>query len=339
MLPSGLALDSLSLVLLLAYGLSIGVALAPAPSGTVRERERSSRRALFAPPALALLAVGLGFWPGLRSLLTGLPDHCGDLADPHPHLCWLHASLFAPSGAAHDAFALVTVAMLLAVAIYHAFLWGQALGRLRLLVAAADPAREPAARALLESGDLRWDGPLSVVAFGAPLCFVHGLRRPHLVISTAVLESLSADDARAILAHEVAHVRRRDNLWRLVGQAALLWHVPGLGRRAFGRWSFCAEAACDEEAAATVGSRIAVAEALVRYQRLLNRTGPAFALGAAFGGAGQLATRVSLLLDPPAGSRWTRWRPWWPALALSVIALQPDAVHTFLEDLLELLHG
>jgi Zn-dependent protease with chaperone function len=337
-MPWGLLLDALSLFLVLSYGLSAVLAIAPPPSGNILDREHTARRRLFAPPALALLAVAMGFWPALRSVLFGIPDHCLAEAAHHPHLCWLHLEATPEGGMVHDAAALGTLTVLVVVAARQVFQWGQAHGRFRLLRTAALPEREQGVRDTLTAMGATWNGAISVVAFGAPLCFVRGVRQPHLVVSTAVLDDLTLEEAKAVLAHEVAHVTRRDNLWRVIGQAALLGHLPVLGRRAFERWVLAAESACDESAAVTISSHIAVAEALVRFQRLLNRHVSVAPLGASFGTAGTLEARVKLLLDPPTVSRWHyAWR-WMPLLLLPLALWQLDTVHGLLEGLLDLLH-
>lgn len=54
--------------------------------------------------------------------------------------------------------------------------------------------------------------------------YVCGLRRPTVVLPRALLETLAAADLRMALAHELAHIRRRDLLW--------LW-LPTIARRVY----------------------------------------------------------------------------------------------------------
>ncbi|MFN3430699.1 MAG: hypothetical protein ACK46X_12175, partial [Candidatus Sericytochromatia bacterium] len=125
---------------------------------------------------------------------------------------------------------------------------------------------------------------------------------------------------------------------RLMGHVAMLFHLPGLGRRAFQRWVLAAEAACDDMAARAMGSRLEVAEALVHFQRLAQQRGGSPSFGAAFGGNEALETRVRLLLDPPGPSVWQRVAGWWMWAVVLAAVWQSDAVHDGLEDLLHLLH-
>jgi Zn-dependent protease with chaperone function len=61
-----------------------------------------------------------------------------------------------------------------------------------------------------------------------PVLLVSGLRRPALVISRGVLERLDARERRAALAHELAHLARRDGLagWALLACRVVLAFNP-----------------------------------------------------------------------------------------------------------------
>lgn len=337
-MPSvSLLLDVLTLFFVLSYALSAVTGL---PLLAVRQSAlsaREARRMLLFPPVGALAMVALGFWPGVRSALGGQPDHCELLDAHHPHLCWYHGVVGQPHGPSHDVLALAVLGLVLAIALWQVFRWGQGYGRLRLLESVATPEREGAVRQRLTRLDLQWPGPLTVVSFDQPLCFVAGAIQPRLVVSTSVVKAMTDDEMRVMIAHELAHVERRDNAWRLFGQAALLFHLPGLGHRAMGRWHHAAEVACDDVAAVRVGSRLAVAEALVRFQRLLQQRGRVSPLGMAFGHAGALELRVRRLLDPPVGSSpW--WVAAWPWALLLLVGSLADGLHEFLESGLSLLH-
>lgn len=337
MSPPNLLLDALSLVCIVAFLLSGLVAVLPRPAGDARSQAREARRRLFLPLAGALTAVGLGFWPALRAALGGPPDHCLTLPSHHPHLCWIHPR---PGvGAAHDAVVILALLMLGGLVIWQAYLWAQTRGRLELLHMVSRPNREAEVRRRLSEGGMVWPGDIQVIALGMPLCFVHGLRRPRLVLSEPLLDSLSDLDVHAIVAHELAHVRRRDNWWRAMGQLATLMHLPGLGRVAYDRWSEATEAACDQEASLRLGSPLPVAEALVRFQRLMTMQGGTAALahaGAAFAPPGGLEVRVRALLA--ATSHRPSPMQHWPWLMLVLAVWQAELLHQSLEWLLELIH-
>ncbi len=55
-----------------------------------------------------------------------------------------------------------------------------------------------------------------------------GFFKPRIIVNPAFLEALSNKELIAAIRHELAHARRRDNLWRLVHEAivALFWFHP-----------------------------------------------------------------------------------------------------------------
>ena len=59
--------------------------------------------------------------------------------------------------------------------------------------------------------------PLHRHADEDPLAFTTGCFRPAVFLAPALVRSLGADELRAVLVHELIHVRRRDNLRALLG--------------------------------------------------------------------------------------------------------------------------
>ena len=59
--------------------------------------------------------------------------------------------------------------------------------------------------------------PLHRHADEGPLAFTTGCFRPAVFLAPALIRSLGADELRAVLVHELVHVRRRDNLRAWVG--------------------------------------------------------------------------------------------------------------------------
>jgi Zn-dependent protease with chaperone function len=104
-----------------------------------------------------------------------------------------------------------------------------------------------------------------------PIIAVIGTIRPRLFIADQVLQSLSADELAAAIAHECGHLRARDNLKRGLLRAcrdALL--IAPFGRSLDLVWAETAEAAADEHAA-QVSPAVALnlASALVRIARMI----------------------------------------------------------------------
>lgn len=340
-LAAGAALDALTLFFGASFLLSLIALLWPTAPGDVAFREREARRRLLLPPAGALVVVALGFGSAWWSYQSQQPDHCG-LAHYHQAwLCWLH-----PSGTVKTlswlevlvVLGLAGASLMVAAGVFRCW---QDHRRLRMLEIVAQPALAAEAARTFEAQGLRWPGEIWVVPSDIPLCFVTGVRRARLVLSEVVLASMPPEALKAVVLHELSHVQRRDPLWRVIGQVAAMTHLPGIGHRAFRAWAFAIEAACDASSAKQLDSAIDIAEALVRFQRLVNAhppSGPMPLWHASFGGTGALAARVKLLLSPPARLPFQDAVGVWPWLLLAVGVWQRDGLHLLLEAGLRLLH-
>jgi Zn-dependent protease with chaperone function len=145
------------------------------------------------------------------------------------------------------------------------------------------------------------------VAWPFPLVAIIGLRRPMLVIARSVLEACAPEELAAILAHEQAHIDRRDNVSRLLFAIApdpLAW-LP-VSERFRSAWSSAAEQVADDCAGvASDRGRWHLASALVKVARLAagcdtpSTLAPASALYCGH----DLDTRVRRLLEPQPVSR------------------------------------
>jgi Zn-dependent protease with chaperone function len=156
--------------------------------------------------------------------------------------------------------------------------------------------------------------PLHRHADEGPLAFTTGCFRPAVFLAPAVIRSLGADELRAVLVHELVHVRQRDNLRAWLGgllptgalvvllQGAALYVMFFRMELAFGfahagllaaavlavLWAFRSvvwprvvfgrELSCDERVVEAVQDPLVVAASLVqvwRLQRALARRGGA----------------------------------------------------------------
>ena len=133
--------------------------------------------------------------------------------------------------------------------------------------------------------------------------FTARLLRPVIWLPLAVLTHLPPDQVAALLAHELAHIRRKDWLWNGLQCAveSLLFFHPAmwwLSRRIRQE----RETACDDLAVAAGGDPIALAEGLTALQRLrqprAGRAAPTLLLAA---DGGVLLARVTHLLASPGG--------------------------------------
>ena len=131
-----------------------------------------------------------------------------------------------------------------------------------------------------------------VLPSAKPEAFVLGLLRPKLFVSQGLLD-LPDDVVDSVLAHERAHIARRDPLRLLVAQLACTFHVPGISKRLRQRAQQTQELVADAMAAKWLGDSTCVADALLRCARFRNRYDSPHL---AFGG-GDLEERVRALLS------------------------------------------
>ena len=185
--------------------------------------------------------------------------------------------------------------------------------------AEAGPGLSRAARALADE-----------LAIAPPrLCLLPQLQSPMVLPGANVLlppwsETLPSPQQRAMLAHELSHLQRRDPAWRIAQRvAALPLFFHPLARHANRRLDALAEDACDARAAQLLGSGRPLAECLATcLSHAGARAGqPALAVAMA-GDAGAVVRRVRNLLENTTMSL----RPLSPrlrrtALALAVVAI------------------
>ena len=89
------------------------------------------------------------------------------------------------------------------------------------------PGRHPTLDAAVARPDFR-RLRLRLLHSPKPLAFTIGLWRPQVIVSDGIASSLSEGELRAVLFHELAHVRSRDPLRLAVAQflAHALWFLP-----------------------------------------------------------------------------------------------------------------
>jgi beta-lactamase regulating signal transducer with metallopeptidase domain len=127
------------------------------------------------------------------------------------------------------------------------------------------------------------------------------LLRPVIWLPLSLLARVPVAQVEALLAHELAHIARKDWLWngvQCVAESLLFFHpaIWWLGRRIRQE----REHACDDLAVAACGDPIALAEALAALERA-RHAAPQLLL-AAHGGS--LMQRITRLLSPPSRRRW-----------------------------------
>jgi Zn-dependent protease with chaperone function len=128
----------------------------------------------------------------------------------------------------------------------------------------------------------------------APPLMLAGMRRPRVLVSEAAVEVLTAEELQRALYHELAHIRSRDNLKKLLFRCC-----PFLGMAPLETaWSQAAELTADDDAVHDANDALNLAAALVKLSRLITVT-PACTTGFV---SGSLNERVNRLL------RWEELR-------------------------------
>lgn len=197
---------------------------------------------------------------------------------------------------------------------------------------------------------------VGLVMSDCPLSFVWGFRRSKLVLSSGLLNALTAQQLEGVIEHEAAHHTRRDNTVKLVLSAAGYLSLAFPLSRLILRWrAEQVEMVCDEVAAARTAEPLEIADALVKVRRagVSLSVGPlAAASGFMPDGAKGFQRRVHRLvsladsLPSPERSEVLARPPRAGVLAaallftltlLTVSALAPLAVHRAAESFIKLL--
>lgn len=202
-------------------------------------------------------------------------------------------------------FAPVAWPLLVVWAVYGSWRVGRRLlaHRQMVLVAAAGGVpREARLTRLVNaaSARLRIPAPRTVVVDGCPGgALVVGIRRPSIVVDAQLIAALDDEELEGLIAHELAHVRRRDNLLALIVGVVrdLCFFVPG------GRWvtrRLCAERefAADTIAVEVTGRPGALASGLLKVVDARRPTAACAAFAAP--AATALVTRVERLCGEEA---------------------------------------
>ncbi len=150
-----------------------------------------------------------------------------------------------------------------------------------------------------------------------PVPAVIGWLRPVILVPASTLAGLSPRQLEAVLAHELAHVRRHDYLVNLL-QAAIetllfyhpaVWWVSSQVRRE-------RESCCDDLAVAVCGDRLGYARALADLEGL-RASSPRLGMAAMAADGGSLVDRVRRLVGAPAPRSRRSWLA--GVLALSLL--------------------
>jgi beta-lactamase regulating signal transducer with metallopeptidase domain/peptidoglycan/xylan/chitin deacetylase (PgdA/CDA1 family) len=148
---------------------------------------------------------------------------------------------------------------------------------------------------------------------------VIGWLRPIVLAPVSMLTGLSAEQVEALLAHELAHIRRHDYLVNLLQAAieTLLFYHPAvwwISRQVRTEREHC----CDDLAVKTCGDVLVYARALTTLEQLrCHRNAEQLALAAS---GGSLLQRIRRLLESPKTSTATH-SPWLAGFVVVIASL------------------
>jgi Zn-dependent protease with chaperone function len=176
--------------------------------------------------------------------------------------------------------------------------------------------------------------PLLRIDRFAPALTIAGILRPRILLSDAAQSVLSENELRTALQHEVAHVRRRDNLKKLLLRFVTFPGMTGLETA----WLESTEMAADDAAVSSVGEALDLAATLIKLSKINSSREPraediSGELMTAFvhGSAALISTRVERLIHwrderPNSREKSPRWDTAGTALAIAITTTTAVAV-------------
>jgi TonB family protein len=228
------------------------------------------------PQALvSFVADHLGFHPdldsGLGMRLQQVSDTVVQVARPSM-LANQQAAAFASPTAAHpEVYCILTVIWIAGCALFLGCWWFRRSGFARSLrMEAKEVGMEllPTLECLKDRLGFRRQARLRVVWRGSEPG-VYGIWRPILVLPEEMPRQLGPAEVEAVLAHELVHVARRDNLWSNLQMlvCCIFWFYPIvwlLDRRLIAE----RESSCDERVIGALGNSQAYASGLIKMMSI-----------------------------------------------------------------------
>ncbi|HLO66506.1 MAG TPA: M56 family metallopeptidase, partial [Holophaga sp.] len=175
----------------------------------------------------------------------------------------------------------------------------------RLRFSSVEAAPEALARRCADlARSMGLDRPVALLrSWSAEVPMVIGWIRPVILVPAAALANLDPAALEAVIAHELAHVRRRDYLWNILQSAveALFFYHPAtwwISRQIRAERENC----CDDAAVSACGDRLLYARALAALEelRLPLESSPGLAPAATGGYLMNRIRRIVLPALPPS---------------------------------------
>jgi len=265
-----------------ALGIAALLAMVAAPIVTlIVLQQNSSARAVVPQPVSQLVLI-----------------HTGNLSDPHSAMGLSNGMHPAPTSAPDKSYLWLVQAWFLGVLLFSMRTAGGVLALERLRRREATPIGDTLLESCLKLqqrlGLHRVIRYCESVHLDAPA--VIGWLRPVVLLPVSTLTGLSEAQLLAVIAHELAHIRRYDafvNLFQVAAESILFYHpaVWWMSQRIRTEREHC----CDDIAIAMCGNPLEYARALTLMEEL--RAAPSLAMAA---NHGALASRVRRLLGIPS---------------------------------------
>lgn len=275
---------------------------------------------LIAPALIGGVLSLLSFMPSIMSLFGFVPDHC-NIHDGHLHLCLIHPPLPVDNGFLQ--FFLIT---LVGVTIY--FIGTPFFDLLRA---------HKFQQTLMTASRPHETLPLRVVDWVMPLALSAGIRRMRIFISSQLIQNLTQKQLEVVIAHEQAHLSRRDPLRHFIAHTFSFAHLPWLRKELLMDFDLATEQACDEAAAVQTGDRLHVADTIIAVERqfAMCRIPP---MVKSISGS-NISARVEFLLAQPAVNESIS-RAYMSLLSVGVLIAAfatMDELHHFTESVFQLM--
>ncbi len=142
-----------------------------------------------------------------------------------------------------------------------------------------------------------------------PLAFSVGMLKPKSVLSTGLMTQLTSKQLKIVCNHEEIHTQHRDSLFKWALKLVSLFHLPKVKRTLLNEHASALEFRADQEVSNTVNSNIAVAETIIKVQRIMGSSVEKESICQFLGSA--LEQRIQFLLstspDRPLTNKTIAW--------------------------------
>jgi Zn-dependent protease with chaperone function len=161
--------------------------------------------------------------------------------------------------------------------------------------------------------------PVWRISRAVPALTAAGVLRPRVLMSGAAEFILTPKELQTALQHELAHVRRRDNLKKLLLRLVAFPGMAGLETA----WLEATEMAADDSAVSSIGEALDLAAALIKLSRVSSERPAELTAALMHSPAGLMNARVERLIAWEEGRKTQvpRYFPWYGlSAALAIVA-------------------